>query len=124
ESLPQKKLVFLDSCHAGAVNESAVKEAGDTELKKRFENSGTAILTACREGEYSREDASLGHGVFTYSIIEGINGKADPWNTGSILIPILGGYVQQRVPQLSENKQNPDPLIPAGLAKFIVAESK
>jgi hypothetical protein len=43
---------------------------------------------------------------------------------GDILINMLGSYAHQRVRQLSENRQNPDPLIPTGLLKFIVAESK
>lgn len=35
------------------------------------------VLTASRAGEVSEERDDLGHGVFTYYLLEGLNAKAD-----------------------------------------------
>src|SRR4029078_4872367 len=37
---------------------------------------GISLLASCSPGEFAREDASLGHGVFIHFVLEGLQGKA------------------------------------------------
>ena len=70
------------------------------------------MFSSSRAGEYSYEDAALGHGAFTAALLEGIGeGKADlaigGQPDGKITAEELLAYLQARVPQLTGNRQTP-----------------
>ena len=56
----------------------------------------------------------MGHGVFTYSLIEGLQGKADNGDL-KITVKELSAYVESRVPELSE-KYKGTPQFPSGFS--------
>lgn len=66
QSKALNKVIILDSCHSGS--------AGTSKTMNNFSvlHSGTTILAACDEKQYASE--SNGHGVFTKSLIEALNG--------------------------------------------------
>ena len=43
----------------------------------------------------------LGHGVFTYALIQGLNGEADNGD-GKITVKELDAYLNDKVPELTE----------------------
>jgi len=112
----KKVVVFSDACHSGAISvDFATRGLGVTEqnlfnqyladLAKAKE--GTIVFTASAAGELSQEFENLGHGVFTYYLLEGLRGKADLDNDYTITINELMSYVEEQVKRKTKNAQNP-----------------
>jgi hypothetical protein len=65
-NLPCTVLVLMDTCHSGTI----------TDVKQLLQFEGKmVILAACSKDESSLERQSLGHGVFTMAILEGLRGE-------------------------------------------------
>lgn len=103
-----RKLVLLDSCHAGGAIEA--------NLLRRFipNGQGPFVIAACDQSEQSFEDNRLGHGVFTYAVLEALGPKfkASVNSNGKLTPRELYDYVSERVPALMRdvkpgNTQNP-----------------
>lgn len=104
-----RKLVLLDTCHAGGAIEANV-------LRRFIPNGqGPTVIAACDQSELSFEDNKLGHGVFTYAVLEAMGPKfrsADANSDGTLTATELYGYLAERVPELVReirpgNTQNP-----------------
>ncbi len=65
------------------------------------------VLTASRASEVSEEREDLGHGVFTYYLLEGLKGKADLDGDGVITVDEIYTYVSKKVPEVTGQNQNP-----------------
>ncbi len=104
-----RKLVLLDTCHAGG--------AVEANLLRRFipNGQGPFVIAACDQSEKSFEDDKLGHGVFTYAVLEAFGTKfrkATENSDGKLSPRELFDYVRDRVPDLMRqvkpgNTQNP-----------------
>lgn len=104
-----RKLVLLDTCHAGG--------AAEANALRRFipNGQGPVVIAACDQSELSFEDEKLGHGVFTYAVMEALGSKfrVTDANIDGVLTPAeLYDYVAARVPVLVReirpgNTQNP-----------------
>jgi uncharacterized caspase-like protein len=55
----------------------------------------------------SEERDELGHGVFTYYLIEGLRGKADADKDGLITVDEIFGFVSDAVPRATGQEQHP-----------------
>jgi hypothetical protein len=91
-----RKLVLLDACRTGGVAD-ALRRILPTE-------QGPIVLSACGLHERSYEDAQLGHGVFTYALLEALGARfraADRNSDGVLTVEELYRYVAMRVPELS-----------------------
>ena len=97
-----KRLLILDTCDSGSATDS---RAGDTEQKdaiaRLMRSTGRHILAAASPQGKALENGVQGHGVYTFALLEGLAGKADPNNTGMIEIDALADYVSRRVPELT-----------------------
>ena len=60
------------------------------------------MVAAAAKAQFAIELEELGHGAFTYTLLEGLEGKADRSGDGAITIRELMGYVEDRLPDLSE----------------------
>lgn len=109
-------VVFSDACHSGGISVNfATRGLGATEqnlinqyltdLSKTKE--GTVVFTASAAGEVSQEFPELGHGVFTYYLLEGMQGKADYNNDYTVTINELMQYVEVQVKSKTRGAQNP-----------------
>ena len=58
-------------------------------------SKGRAIITASRPSEVSIELPELGHGIFTYYLVNGLKGAADLNRDGIISLQELYEYVEQ-----------------------------
>ena len=102
-----KKLIVLDTCNAGAMGDAiqvAMLTRGmseDTAMKILSRAMGSTILSASTSFQEAVEGYK-GHGLFTYVIAEGLNGKADKGKTGYIKTTDLADYVDNEVPVLAE----------------------
>jgi len=101
-------VVMLDTCHAGALRVSAPDlVAADDPTARMSAGEGFFLLAATKPGEDSIEEPDLGHGAFTYALLEGLQGSADADSDGMITVSDLFGYVARRVPQLTGGAQHP-----------------
>ncbi|MEO8371561.1 MAG: tetratricopeptide repeat protein [Candidatus Solibacter sp.] len=102
----KSKILLTDACHSGAITPE------DTEnLNNRFGDLTKSLfsLTASRARERSYEVADLkgGHGVFTYYVVQGMEGAADVSGDGVVTADELAEYVHSQVREYTDNKQNP-----------------
>ena len=74
-------VVLLDTCYSGAAGgrtfASKKTRAGDVDelfLERLTRAKGRAIITASRPTEVSIELPELGHGIFTYYLVQGLKG--------------------------------------------------
>jgi hypothetical protein len=109
-----ERLVFVvDSCYSGASGGRTVSVAGlranisDGFLERIASGKGRVILSASGANEVSEEDEALGHGVFTYYLLEGLGGPADTDGDGLITVDEAYGYVSRRVPDATGQEQHP-----------------
>jgi hypothetical protein len=100
----ERVVAFLDTCYSGAAGGrtfgSRKTRAGhvDDEFIQRLARSrGRAIITASRAAEVSLELPELGHGVFTYYLVEGLRGAADTNTDGIVTLQELYEFVEQQV---------------------------
>lgn len=101
----QKQLFIIDACQSGgAVDALASRGAlNEKELANLARSTGTYFLTASGSDQLAGEFAALGHGVFTYAILQAFTGKADGMNGDTkISVKELSLYVENAVPELSE----------------------
>ncbi len=104
----ERVIVFLDSCYSGAAGgrtfASKKTRAGHVDelfLERLASSKGRAILTASRAAEVSIELAELGHGIFTYYLVQGLKGAADLNRDGIVTLQELYEYVEQQVARKS-----------------------
>jgi Caspase domain len=75
---------ILDCCFAG-LGSSDVKGSEDDELRAMGSGRGVFFLGAANATEVAKEDETLGHGVLTSAILEGLSsGLADKDNDGQV----------------------------------------
>ncbi|MBT31266.1 MAG: hypothetical protein CMO01_16550 [Thalassobius sp.] len=115
----QKQLIVLDACQSGGAISSFVSR-GPKEQKAMMQlarSAGVVLLAASGQEEFASEFEELGHGVFTYSILEAMKGNADGGlKDKKITVNELKGYLEDRVPQLSE-KFRGKPQYPTGYSR-------
>ena len=113
ESNAANKLLIVDACRNRPVNSRKVvqNDVAQNPLagiraadgikgieKLPLPPPGIVLLSSCNEGEFSFEDSDLGHGVFTYFLIDAIRGKADTNKDGFVSLLELTSYVCQETP--------------------------
>jgi Caspase domain len=111
----QKQLFILDACQsAGAIDQvmasrGAAEEKAISQLARA---TGTHWLTASGSEQFASEFQQLGHGTFTYVLLEALSGKADLGGDKKITVKELDAYLQEQVPILTE-KYKGTPQFPA-----------
>jgi uncharacterized caspase-like protein len=112
----KRVVVFTDACHSGGISVNfATRGLADSEpnlvnqyladLSKTKE--GIVVFTASAAGEVSQEFPDMGHGAFTYYLLEGLEGKADLNNDYTVTINELMQYVEEQVKRKTHGAQNP-----------------
>ncbi|UKN02300.1 caspase family protein [Paracrocinitomix mangrovi] len=100
----EKQLFILDACHSGgALNSLATRGDGrEKALAQLARSTGTFFLTAAQDAQYANEVGNLKHGLFTYAILEVLEGDKGDNGDSKITVNELKSYVEDRVPELSE----------------------
>jgi len=105
EILAQKQMILIDACQSGGAVE-ALAQRGVAEQKALIQlarSTGTAIIASSGTQQVASEFQQLGHGVFTYSLLEAMDGKADGGKMDKIInISELKAYLDERVPELTQ----------------------
>jgi uncharacterized caspase-like protein len=89
-----RRLLFVDTCHSG--------NAYNQRLANASFHENVIAYSATRWDQLALENASLGHGLFTYAVVEGIEGAADNAGKREIRARQLYDYVVGRVAKLAE----------------------
>jgi WD40 repeat protein len=136
--LARKKLFFIDACHSGDIEkqnatqvvtnnkaDEGIKFRSGTTTSTLSQNelslllskelfasgsnsSGTSIIGASMGSQYALESNQWNNGVFTHSLILGLNkGKADYNHDDKIMLDELQYYVNKNVEELTGGKQKP-----------------
>gem|GEM_PF-6731116 len=85
----------------------AEKSSQKAALSQILTGNDEIIFAAASKGGYAFEKHELGHGVFTYFVLEGLQGKADANGDSIIDANELGRYVNANVMQNTDNRQTP-----------------
>lgn len=75
----QKILILIDSCYSGA-GIDAFRNLQNSQRhfsRDLSKSNGIVVLTATRQDQEAAEVRDLGHGLFTYVVKQGMEGKAD-----------------------------------------------
>lgn len=109
----QKQLFVLDACQsAGALEAIAVRGAAEQKaIAQLARSSGTHWLTASGSEQFATEFAELGHGAFTYVLLQGLAGKADSGD-GRVTVNELKAWLESELPEVTQ-KHKGTPQFPA-----------
>ncbi len=99
-----KQVVVIDACQSGGSAE-LLAQRGATEEKAMAQlarSAGIHVLSAAGSEQFATEFQELGHGLFTYVLLQALTGKADGSpKDGKITIYELKSYIDDQVPELS-----------------------
>jgi len=100
----ERVVAFLDACYSGAAGgrtfaakRTRAGTVDDLFLERLTRSKGRAIVTASRPTEVSIELPDLGHGIFTYYLVQGLKGAADSNRDGIVTLQELYEYLEQQV---------------------------
>lgn len=128
----QRVVIFADTCYSGAFGSSvtrAVAGNGDA-INYAFNEAirrskpGTFILTSSLGNEVSNEGENWGggHGVFTWHLLQALEGKADVNGDGVVTAGEVFPYVYENVTKDTNRRQHPaslsseyDPKLPLAI---------
>lgn len=99
-----KQVIFIDACQSGgSVDVLAMRgSAEEKALAQLSRSSGIHVLASSESQQQSAEITSLGHGVFTYVLLEALKGKADGAPLDSkITVYEIKSYLDDQVPEIS-----------------------
>lgn len=100
----QKQLFILDACQSAGALDKLVAARGAAEEKaiaQLARATGTHWLTASGSEQFASEFTQLGHGTFTYVLLEALSGKADKGGDKKVTVKELDAYLQEVVPEVT-----------------------
>lgn len=98
----QKQLLLLDACQSGgAVETFAMRGAAEEKaIAQLARSTGTYVIAASGTEQFATEVKDLGHGIFTYALLQSLNGNCKNVNQ-QITVGILKSCIEEMVPELS-----------------------
>lgn len=100
----QKQLFILDACQSGGMVE-LLASRGSAEQKaiaQLARSTGTYWLTASNSEQFATEFSALGHGLFTYTLLQGLSGQASlNKEDKKITVEQLSTFIKNMLPELS-----------------------
>jgi WD40 repeat protein len=100
-----KKVLLLDTCQAGALADAFAHAPRGMEEQRAINilsrAVGATVLSASTNQEQALEGKD-GHGVFTWVVLQALDGKADLQRNGYVTTLDLADYVSDQVPKVAE----------------------
>ncbi len=99
-----KQIVLMDACHSGAALKGMKVRAvaGDEKaIVQLARSSGVVVIASSGSKQFATEFDILKHGVFTYALLEALEGKGDNGDN-KITVNELKFYMEERVPELTK----------------------
>jgi WD40 repeat protein len=102
ETAKGRRILFIDTCHSG--------NAYNQQLGNAAYHANIIAYTSTRFDQEALEDPKLGHGLFTYAVVEGLEGKGGLASHRQISTKDLAAYVIKRVEELAKaQRQEQEP---------------
>jgi len=98
----RKILMLMDSCKAGAALLAFRGYEDRRALMQLARATGVHIVAASTKDQYAVEVKTLGHGVFTHTLLAGIKGAAAAGGQKTITVRRLLAFVEERLPEVSK----------------------
>jgi hypothetical protein len=97
-----KKTLFIDACKSGGLLTALSRGVEDRRAMAQLARStGTHVIAASTDQQMASEVSQLGHGVFTYALLQGLGGEAG--NRDAIVtVRELIAYIEDKLPSISE----------------------
>jgi WD40 repeat protein len=100
----KKVLLLMDACKSGFALQAFSSRGLDERqaLAQLARANGVHVVAASNKDQFASEVQELGHGVFTYTLLEGLKGQADGSpKDGVVTVRELLAFVEARLPDLS-----------------------
>ena len=100
----QKQLFILDACQSAGALEIVATSRGAAEEKaiaQLARSTGTQWLTASGSEQFASEFQQLGHGSFTYCLLEAFKGTKGQ-EAKRLTVKELDAYLQTKVPEITQ----------------------
>jgi uncharacterized caspase-like protein len=101
----RKQIVLTDACHSGGIIKTGVKvRAAATDeraIVQLARSSGVVWIASSGSKQFATEFEQLKHGVFTYALLEALDGKADNGDH-KVTVNELKIFMEERVPELTK----------------------
>jgi len=97
----QKILLLIDACKSGAVLVAFRGFEDRKALSQLSRSTGVHIVAASTKDQFAAEVKELGHGVFTYILLEGLKGKA-AGKGETVTVRKLMGYIEEKLPEITK----------------------
>jgi len=103
EAIPAKHLLFvMDSCYSGlALTRGSGMQASQNYLNEISRREARQMFTAGGADQQVADNGPNGHSVFTWTLLQGLDGRADLNGDGVITATELAAYVAPAVSALS-----------------------
>ncbi len=101
----QKQLLIMDACQSGgALQAFAARGAAEQKaIMQLARSTGIMVLAASGSEQFATEFDELGHGAFTYALLEGLKCQADGGQKDfKITVSELKAYLEDRLPEITE----------------------
>jgi WD40 repeat protein len=102
----QKVLVMIDSCKAGAMLIAMRGFEDRKALSQLSRSTGVHVIAASTKDQFAAEVKELGHGVFTYTLLEGLKGQASTGDDKTVTVRKLMTHVENRLPDITMKYRN------------------
>ncbi len=105
----RRVFLVIDACKSGALVDVFADFENHRSMALLSRLAGIHVFSASTKSQYAGEFGRLGHGLFTYSMLEGLQGPADcnPAN-GSVSVSEIMSYVETQMPVLIKNLALPE----------------
>jgi uncharacterized caspase-like protein len=116
-----RRVLVVDTCQAGDVTAERMSHT----LRKRSAASSFALMLASLGDEQSQEFPERGHGVFTYGVLQALEGNGPADTSARITVAAAFDYARRVVAEQRPRKdlpQTPQMLAPAGLGDVALAQ--
>ncbi len=105
KSKAKHKICFIDACYSGSLSDA--NYFTKKQVEKYSESKNFAFLLSSKAEEQALGYRNLNQGIFSYFLLEGLNGNANLNSDNCINITELFNYVEYKVKNYTANNQNP-----------------
>jgi uncharacterized caspase-like protein len=120
----RRLVIFMDACYAGGVAQRGARDLAiiANPYERLAEGEGRLVIAASKPNQRSWEDESLGHGIFSYHLIEALSGAADTNQDGCVSIMDVYRFLERNVPRSARklSRSDQEPLLCGNIASDIV----
>jgi hypothetical protein len=99
-----KQLIIMDACQSGGSVELLATRGASEEkaIAQLSRSAGIHVMASAGSEQFATEFTELGHGLFTYVLIQALQGAADGApKDGKVTIYELKSYIDDQVPEMT-----------------------